>query len=129
MNPRELWNTMRLAANTNIIGLDSTQMLGTDTLTVILEDGIPTTYDIMTFQNLVVERPSLLFYKRVRELTGQQFTEYVNIDGLNPEDLTLDMFAASELTDSEAIGYYGYDYLGNKLPFNTTFDEFFTAVR
>src|SRR5690606_33777680 len=24
--------------------------------------------------------------------------------------------------------YYGYDYLGNKIPFSTTFDDFFTAV-
>ncbi len=127
INPRELWNTMRLAANSkHIIGLDSSRIIGVDTLELTI-GGMLQEYEIMTFQTLVKEQPALLFYKKVRELTGQSLNEYVNIDGLNPDDLSLSMFAASELTDSKSIGYYGYDYLGNKLPFNATFDDFFTA--
>jgi len=127
MNPRDLWNNMRLAANTkHIIGLDSTKMIGIDTLTIFL-NGMETDIPVCIFENLVEEQPNLLFYKKVRELTGQAITDYVNIDGLNPDDLSLDMFAASELTDRRAINYYGYDYLGNKLGFDATFDDFFTA--
>ena len=82
---------------------------------------------IQLFNTLIVEQPNLLFYKKVRELTGQSLHEYVNIDGLNPDDLSLDMFAAEELTNRRAIGYYGYDYLGNKLDYDVSFDDFFTA--
>ena len=128
MNPRDLWNNMRLAANTkHIVGLDSTQVIGVDTLEVII-NGPPQEFEIMIFQTLVEEQPNLLFYRRVRDLTGQSLNEYVNIDALNPDALSLDMFSAAELTDRRAINYHGFDYLGNKLSFNTTFDDFFTAV-
>jgi hypothetical protein len=83
---------------------------------------------VAIYQNLVVPQPNLLFYEKVRELTGQPLTDYVNIDGLNPDDLSLDMFAAEELTNRRAIGYNGYDYLGNKLSAKTTFDDFFTVT-
>jgi outer membrane receptor protein involved in Fe transport len=36
------------------------------------------------------------------------------------------MFSAAELNDQRIIGYYGYDYLGNKLDGQVTFDDFFT---
>lgn len=127
INPIELWNTMRLAANSkHIVGLDSNTVIGTDTILVFLPE--PTPFEVLTFRTLVVEQPNLLFYRKVRELTGQSLYDYVNIDTLDPNDLSLSMFSASELTDSRDIGYYGYDYLGNKLPFTTTFDDFFTAV-
>ncbi len=125
--PRDLWNTMRFAANdAHIVGLDSTDVIGYDSLTVPI-DGQIGTFPVRVFNTLVVEQPNLLFYKAVRELTGQSEHEYVNIDGLNPSDLSLDMFAAEELTNRRAIGYYGHDYLGNKLGGDVTFDDFFTA--
>ncbi len=128
INPRDLWNTMRFAANdAHIVGLDSTRVIGYDSLTTIIDGELQTFDSICIFQTLVVEQPNLLFYKKVRELTGQSLNEYVNIDGLNPDDLSLDMFAAEELTNRRAIGYYGYDYLGNKLDYDVSFDEFFTA--
>ncbi len=127
INPRDLWNTMRFAANdAHIVGLDSTKIIGEDSLIVAIE-GVLDTYAIHVFQTLVVEQPNLLFYKKVRELTGQTLNEYVNIDGLNPDDLSLNMFAAEELTNRRAINYHGYDYLGNKLPFSVSFDDFFTT--
>jgi len=127
MNPRDLWNTMRFAANdAHIVGLDSTNIIGEDSVTALIQ-GVLATYAIPTYQTLIVEQPNLLFYKKVRELTGQTLNEYVNIDGLNPDDLSLDMFAAEELTNRRAINYHGYDYLGNKLPFSVSFDDFFTT--
>ncbi|MEO6131450.1 MAG: carboxypeptidase regulatory-like domain-containing protein, partial [Saprospiraceae bacterium] len=128
MNPRDLWNTMRFAANdAHIVGLDSTQIIGIDSLDVLLPGGQSGTFAVNLYQTLVVEQPNLLFYKKVRELTGQSLHDYVNIDGLNPDDLSLDMFAAEELTNRKAITYNGYDYLGNKLPFSVSFDDFFTT--
>ena len=128
MAPRDLWNNMRFAANdAHIVGLDSTKIIGEDSTDVIFQ-GISGTYAVPVFQTLVVEQPNLLFYKKVRELTGQTLNEYVNIDGLDPNSLSLDMFAAEELTNRRATNYYGYDYLGNKLPFSVSFDDFFTTV-
>ena len=125
--PRDLWNNMRFAANdAHIVGLDNTQIIGVDTLDVFI-DGRLGSFPVNIYQTLVVEQPNLLFYKKVRELTGQSLNDYVNIDGLNPDDLSLDMFAAEELTNRRAIAYYGYDYLGNKLGYDVTFNDFFTA--
>ena len=127
INPRDLWNNMRLSANSqHIIGLDSTQIIGTDSIEVVI-DGILGTYPVTLYQTLIEDQPGLLFYRKVRELTGQSLNEYVNIDGLDPSQLSLDMFAAEELTNRRAIGYYGYDYTGNKLGNDVTFDDFFTA--
>ncbi len=128
INPRDLWNTMRFAANdAHIVGLDSSDVVGYDSLEVLLDGQLVTIDSIQLFNTLIVEQPNLLFYEKVRELTGQSLHEYVNIDGLNPNDLSLDMFAAEELTNRRAIGYYGYDYLGNKLDYDVSFDDFFTA--
>ncbi len=65
-----------------------------------------------------------LFYRRIRDLTGQALNEYVNIDGIDPNLLSLDLFSAKELNDFGLIGYVGYDYLGNN--FDGTFEDFFT---
>lgn len=128
INPVDLWNTMRDAANNkHIVGLDSSVIVGYDTLETLI-DGRLGEFPVTLYQTLVVEQPDLLFYQKVRELTGQDLHEYANIDGLNPDDLSLDMFAAEELTNDRKIYYYGYDYLGNKLPFDVSFNDFFTAV-
>ena len=124
--PNGLWTLARLQANDrHIIGIDTTGVIDTTTLDFTFQ-GIAGTYNIPVYQNLIQDAPSLLFYRKVRELTGQGIREYVNIDGLSPEDLSLDMFAAQELSDRRLIAYNGYDYLGNKLSNDVTFDDFFT---
>ncbi|MCB0549100.1 MAG: TonB-dependent receptor, partial [Phaeodactylibacter sp.] len=57
---------------------------------------------------------------------GQELTEFVNVDGLRPEDLSLDMFSAKELNDFQLLGYYGYTYLGET--FDGNFEDFFTMT-
>ena len=49
------------------------------------------------------------FYRSIRESLGVGLNEYVNIDGLTPDQLSLDMFSAKELNDQFIIDYYGYD--------------------
>ena len=69
-----------------------------------------------------------LFYKRLRQEIGVGENNFVNIDGLDPNQLSLDMFAPKELTDFEngIIDFYGYDYLGNTVSGDATFEDFFT---
>ncbi len=128
MNPRDLWNTMRLGANdAHIVGLDYSKIIGYDSITVLTNQGPVTNDSVPIYQTLVVNQPNLLFYSKVRELTGQSLNDYVNIDNLNPDDLSLDMFAAEELTNRKQITYDGYDYKGNKLSSSVSFDDFFTT--
>ena len=121
INPSQLWTIARLQANNHIKGVDTTKIIGSFT-------GVTTPFTFEKFQTKIEEDKDLLFYKRIRELTGQSLNQYVNVDGIKPEDLRLNMFAASELTDQGILDYYGYDYLGNKLKGNSKFEDFFTAV-
>ena len=70
------------------------------------------------------------FFERGRALTGTPIDQYFNVDGISPDQLSLDLFSARELTDQPALGlnYFGFDYLGNRLSNSVTFDDFFDSV-
>lgn len=116
--PIGLWDIARQQANNHILGIAE----GADTVNYV---------DIPDFPNTALRRVSYVdgadnqFYKKIREITGQNLTDYVNIDGLDPSQFSLDMFSAKELNDQGILGYLGYDYLGNK--FDGNFEDFFTA--
>ncbi len=131
INPRALWQAARQLANNHIQGIPFddqgnplTDTLFIDTLGTI--QGSPLLGP--RFDVAIAEGADALFYKRVREMTGQSLKDFVNVDGLRPEDLSLDMFSAKELNDFQDVGldYYGYTYLGEN--FDGTFDDFFTAT-
>lgn len=117
LSPRGLWLIGRQQANRNILGVDTSAIVGD---TVVFGTAIPI-YDKFT-----TELEDLLFYKRVREVTGQAANEFVNVDGLDPDQLSLDMFSSFELTSQNILNYWGYDYLGNEE--DATFDDFFTQT-
>jgi len=119
VNPRGLWDIARQQANIHILGIPESP----DTIGII---DIPGFEDTPLFDVAIDEGADNLFFKRIREVTGQSLKEYVNVDGLSPDDLSLDMFSAKELTDQNVIDYTGYDHLGNE--FDGTFDEFFTTT-
>ncbi len=117
LNPTALWQIGRQQANRNILGVDTSKIVGD---TVVFGVAIPI-YDKFT-----TELEDLLFYKNVRSKFGIGVNEFVNVDGLSPDQLSLDMFSSRELTGQNILDYYGYDYLGNVQ--DATFDEFFTAT-
>ncbi|MEM9822785.1 MAG: carboxypeptidase regulatory-like domain-containing protein [Bacteroidota bacterium] len=130
INPRALWTLARQEANIHILGVDTSSVVGTfeaDLLT--FPDFLPITGQIPEHPTLIDDTVEGLFYRRVRDVTGQSLNEYVNVDAIAPENLTLDLFSARELIDDVRIGidYYGYDYLGNQLSNDVTFDDFFTT--
>ena len=134
MNPRGLWTLARIRANNHIVsGVDFSDQVGSFTPSgeVFDRDGNPVT-SVAQYNTLVSDPGSIGFIQNVRALAGQALNEYVNIDGLNPDDMTLSMFSAQELNNANfnllGFNYYGYDYLGNKLPTSTTFDDFFTQT-
>ncbi|MFM9949168.1 MAG: carboxypeptidase regulatory-like domain-containing protein, partial [Saprospiraceae bacterium] len=117
--PRGLWDAARLRANDHIKGIEE----GADSIGVIMVEGLG---EAALLEQTISTNPDELFYKRVREALGVPLNQYVNVDGLDPSQLSLDMFSAKELNDRGLISYFGYDYLGN--PFDGSFDDFFTAT-
>ncbi len=123
INPVELWTLARLNANRHIIGVDTTNIIGT--FLSQLQDGTFAEFD--QYETLLAPDNNLRFFQAVRELTGQSLNEYVNVDGIDPNDLTLDMFSAAELNDFGIVDYVGYDHLGNKVD-GLNFEDFFTST-
>ena len=131
VSPRGLWDLARQSANIHILGIPTDPVTERPISPVIgtTELNNPITGETITV-NLhelqIVENPETAFYRRVRAALGKDLRDFVNVDGLSPEQLNLSMFSAKELNDQNLIGYYGYDYLGN--PFNGSFEDFFTAI-
>ncbi len=123
VNPFNLWTIGRLYANQHIIGVNDSMIAYYDSL------GLP------IFVNDVDIADGAKFYKELRKViypnlkTDAELDSVIrvhaNIDGLRPDQLSLGMFSASELTEQSIIGYNGYDYLGNKLSRGTKFEDFF----
>lgn len=128
INPRGLWVLANQRANEHILGVDFATDAGIvdfgNAVTVIPRDLL---LGDVTLHGLDIdENVNSTFYKKVREANGVGINEYINVDGLTPDQLSLDMFTARSLMDGY-VDYYGYDYLGNKLGNNVTFDDFFTS--
>ncbi len=132
--PFGLWRVARQQANRQILGIDTTNVIGTYISQEFggALDFIQGTRELPLFGNFVDEGSvsGNYFWDRVRDVTGQSSAEYVNVDGLDPSQLSLDMFSAQELTDAQPfidLNYYGYDYTGNKLGNDVSFDDFFST--
>ena len=54
-------------------------------------------------------------------------TEFVNVDALDPNQFSLDMFSADELLNNgnSYVSYFGYDHTGQKIKGRPSFDDFF----
>lgn len=130
--PRELWNLARNLANDHILGVDFDTEIGTVDLS---EAGFNTFVETENLLGPIVQHDLLLdensqsfFFRKIREATGVPINEFINIDEIDPNVFSLDMFTALDLIDAGLTNYYGYDYLGNKLANTVTFDDFFTAI-
>ena len=119
LNPFTLWDLGRQLANRRFNGLDSTLVVA-DTLI----GGIPV--DIYGY--LLAPQGDGRFFNEVRKKLGVTEQTWVNPLQLTPDQMSLDMFSAFELTDLDGgrLNYYGYDYLGNRLGSGFTFNDFFT---
>lgn len=123
INPKGLWDLARVSVNGHLTSLDTTKLLRTEKQTVF-----GTQIDVPVFAPTVTENQGVTFYSKLRQRLGKELIDYINIDGVDPNDLSLDMFSASELNDQNLLNYYGYDYLGNKLNGNESFEDFFSSV-
>ncbi|NNF20986.1 MAG: TonB-dependent receptor plug domain-containing protein [Saprospiraceae bacterium] len=124
LNPRRIWELMRTQANRHLNGVDTSNIVGT-----FVDEALQLEFTQYGVGNSSAEFADNAFFRELRESQGVPIDQYINTDGLNPDDLRLDMFSASELNNFSNIGlnYFGYDYLGNKIDNSVTFDDFFTS--
>ena len=127
--PRSLWTVARGLANNHITALDYASPTGDSTMLSTLGVNVM----VPLYNTLTTNPEDSKFYKEIRKAVLPNMSldnalhEYVNVLSLDPSQLRMDMFSARELIDNATMDYYGYDYLGNKLGADVTFDDFFTT--
>lgn len=121
--PRNLWLAARINANNHIAGVNTDVVVGS-----FQSSEFPLDTTFLQYQNAINVNDDSKFYKSVRTLLNDTaLEEFVNVDGIDPSLLSLDMFSARELNDQRLVNYYGYDYTGEKLSGDVTFEDFFTS--
>jgi outer membrane receptor protein involved in Fe transport len=119
--PIGLWQQAVQSANSHFNGIDLTAAPIGTFIDPRYEDIGP--LDQYPYQ--VVDQPGRRFYRALRTKLGVPLNEYVNVEAIDPSQLSLDMFSPRELTDRNLVSYYGYDYLGNPTADGITFNDFF----
>ena len=120
IRPNQLYLWGSQFANIHLNGLDTSQVIGT---VFVPEIGL----DVDLHPYATVDLPESRFYREIRNSLGLPINEWVNVNALDPSQLSLSMFSPRELMDQNLVNYYGYDYLGNKTPDGITFNDFFTS--
>jgi hypothetical protein len=119
LSPVALWTIARQRTNFHIEEIDYNNLLSNQFI-----DG---NY-YYTYGRLVGDDQSF-FDANLRAKLGLPIngTDYINVDGLDPTIMTLDMFSADELLNqgNSLVNYYGFDHTGKRLSRNASFDDFF----
>ena len=119
LGPVGLWTLARLTTNSHIKEIDATDSLVTN---------VGTDYYV-TYGRLIGDN-QFEFDANLREALGAAEDELINIDAIDPEFFTLDMFGADDLLNqgSNYVTYSGYDPYGNKVNDRPTIEEFFNKT-
>ena len=130
INPRNLWEGARNLSNRHLAGVDTTLVIGTFIDEDGSELGVPGA-EVPLF-NPIVDLDAVqgnYFFERARALNGTPIEQFFNVDGISPDQLSLDLFSALELNNQVGLGldYFGFNYLGERLDNSVTFDDFFTS--
>ena len=120
LGPVGLWTLARLTTNSHIKEID----LADSTIT-----NLGTEYYV-TYDRLLGDN-QFEFDARLRDALGADDRELINIDAIDPEFFSLDMFGADDLLNqgSNYVNYSGYDPYGNKMTGRPTIEDFFNETR
>lgn len=130
INPQRLWTIAAQLTNNHFNGLDTTDNIGTFTF----PDGvtIPIYSNLAQDAQWAGEDPEnrtdgqAYFDKQLRSALGVGRKEWIDVNELTPDQLQLSYFSPSELlTNNQLVDYYGYDYLGNPVSGDVSFNDFF----
>lgn len=119
LGPVGLWTLARLTTNSHIKEIDATDSTVTNVGTEYY-----VTYDRLLGDN------QFEFDANLREALGAGDRELINIDAIDPEFFSLDMFGADDLLNqgSNYVTYSGYDPYGNKVTGRPTIEDFFNET-
>jgi len=120
-----LWTLMRLLQNDAIRELDLNRPEAS-------YDNNGVFQDTLNYPRLFDADKPRTFDRNLRETLGldPNGTDWLDIDSYDPSTFSLDMFSANELLNigsSQYIGYYGFDYLGNRLTTRPSLTDFFAT--
>ncbi len=130
-NPIGLWTQMRLLANRHITQLDTDNpILRIDGQDYNFSDANRPSFgvnDTISYNRLIVAEDQSVFDRNLRNAIGAADDEFIDVDNIDPSTFSLDMFSPDELLNNgnEFVSYYGYDYTGEKLNEQVSFDDFF----
>ena len=124
INPFSLWDLADRLQNQNLNGtaLDTNVVLRDTTI-----GGQKIHIYAPALNTDIAAQTDLGFYKNYRKKFGLAANSYGNVNNLTPDQMSLDLFTARELNEQRLLNYNGYDYLGNDLAGNVSFNDFFTA--
>ncbi|MEZ5045497.1 MAG: carboxypeptidase regulatory-like domain-containing protein [Chitinophagaceae bacterium] len=133
-----LWNNMRLNTNRHILNYDIANP-------IYVIDGIEYTkeqlaagqsprafspFDTIRYNRLfeAVSQSRFDIELRKKLYNDDKNITFIDIDNLDRSMFNLDMFSADDLFNNgnQIVNYYGYDYLGNKLKKQPSFNDFWT---
>ena len=117
-----LWILMRNLQNQAILQLDL------DNPNPVYRNGV--FMDTINYNRAFDPTVARTFDANVRTKLGlnPNGTDWLDIDKLQPDFFSLDMFSANELLNiggTQYVSYYGYDYLGNVLDSRPSLGDFF----
>ncbi len=124
VSPIGLWGLARQLANKHILTLDTEHPILTYDNNGIFSDTIN--------YNRKVGNDQAFFDLSLRKKLGlnEHGTDFIDVDDIDPSLLSLEMFSPEELMGNNLSGKMvsatGYDYYGNRLKKNPSFDDFFT---
>lgn len=122
VSPVGLWNAARQLTNSHIDTPNENDLINTEFI-----DG----NFYYTFSRINDLENQTTFDRNLRSSLGldPDGTDFIMVDALDPDQLDIDFFSATELLNqgAEYVSYYGYDYKGNRQRGNSSIDDFFNA--
>ena len=124
-NPSGLWTLMRQMANKHIQQLDLANPKPVYDANGVFQDTV-------NYNRLYDGANQSAFDAAVREKMGKPVDglDWIDVDNLDPDFYSIDMFSADELLNggNQYVNYYGYDYKGDIYDTKPSFEDFFTSV-
>jgi outer membrane receptor protein involved in Fe transport len=132
-----LWTLMPLLANSHISNLDQVTENGYVIGGIHTYDDNGLFTDTVNYNIRIDKDQQKTFDRNLRakliadgatDVYGNPYTEssYIDINSLSPSTFSLDMFSAGDLWNNgnSFVGYFGYDYLGNRTRKAFSFTDF-----
>lgn len=131
-----LWERARLLTNSHITRYDYDNPIFVVNGNQYTKEDVaagrinPSPNDTILYNYLYVDSAQSTFDRNLRERLGlaASNTDFLNVDAVDVNKLSLDMFSPDELFNngSPFVNYSGYDYTGKLQSSNSSFNDFFT---